>query len=67
MNTFHERKQERAERYFKYVYGWKQRKCCACNGSGYYDHSFGGKTPRCSSCRGSGKERYKPEVTEKVQ
>jgi DnaJ-class molecular chaperone len=59
--TFHERKQERTERYFRYVFGWKQRKCHACNGSGYYDSHANGKTPKCGACSGTGKERYNPE------
>ncbi len=56
--TFQERKQRRTEDYLKNHYGWKLRKCVACNGSGRYDHAG---SPPCWSCDGSGKERYKPE------
>jgi DnaJ-class molecular chaperone len=54
---FHERKQARKNYYEKYVKGWKQRPCIACNGSGYYDHNG---SPKCSACEGTGKETYKP-------
>ena len=36
---FKERKQKRIEHFEKYVKGWKQRPCTACNGSGYYDNN----------------------------
>lgn len=55
--NFHQRKKERTERYEKYVKGWKQRPCTACNGSGYYDHNG---SPKCGACNGTGKEKYKP-------
>lgn len=57
MSSFHERKEYRRQYYMKYVYGWKTRKCIACNGSGYYDHNG---SPPCGSCNGTGKEKYKP-------
>lgn len=56
MSSFHERKEYRRQYYMKYVYGWKYRKCIACNGSGHYDHNG---SPPCSSCNGTGKEKYK--------
>lgn len=55
--TFHERKEERRAYYEAHVYGWKQRPCTACNGSGRYDHDG---SPPCGGCRGTGRERYKP-------
>ncbi len=54
--NFHERKEERKNHYFKFEYGFKLRKCVACNGSGRYDSH---RSPKCSSCNGTGKERYK--------
>ena len=54
---FKERKQKRIEHFEKYVKGWKQRPCGACNGSGYYDHNG---SPKCGACNGTGKEMYKP-------
>lgn len=54
---FKERKQKRIEHFEKYVKGWKQRPCTACNGSGYYDHNG---SPKCGACNGTGKEMYKP-------
>lgn len=56
--NFHERKKQRKEYFEKYLKGFKQRKCIACNGSGYYDHNG---SPKCSSCNGTGKETYKPD------
>ena len=50
--TFQERKQERKQYYEKYVYGWKERPCGACSGSGYYC----GRA--CGACDGTGKEKY---------
>lgn len=55
--SFQERKQQRTEYYRKYIHGWKQRKCVACNGSGRYDNNG---SPPCGACDGTGKERYKP-------
>lgn len=55
-DTFKQRKIERTNHYYKYVFGWKLRTCTACNGSGYYD-SY--ESPYCSSCDGTGRERYK--------
>ena len=46
----------RSEHYNKYVKGWKERPCSACNGSGHYDHT---NSPKCSACDGTGRERYK--------
>ena len=57
MSTYKERKQYRTEYFNKYIKGWKQTNCIACNGSGYYDNT---NSPICSSCEGTGKERYKP-------
>ena len=59
MLTFKERKRERKEYYDKYVFGWKERPCTACNGSGHYDHNG---SPPCGSCDGTGKEKYKPDM-----
>lgn len=59
VSQFHERKAERTAYYMRFVYRWKQRKCSACNGSGYYDHNG---SPQCGACDGTGKERYKSEV-----
>jgi DnaJ-class molecular chaperone len=56
--TFHERKAHRKAYNEKYVYGWKERPCGACNGSGHYDHNG---SPPCGSCEGTGKEKFKPE------
>lgn len=56
-STFNERKQARKEYHDKYVKGWKQRPCTACNGSGRYDNNG---SPKCGSCDGTGKEFYKP-------
>lgn len=58
MSSFHERKAQRKAYYDKYVKGWKQRKCTACNGSGYYDNGGG---HYCGACDGTGKERYKEQ------
>ena len=56
METYAERKQHRKDYYEKFIKGWKERPCVACNGSGYYDSN---DSPICSSCDGAGKERYK--------
>jgi hypothetical protein len=37
----------------------KDKKCGACNGSGYYDTSIKGKTPKCASCNGTGMKKEK--------
>lgn len=58
--NFHERKAARTDYYMRFVYGWKLRKCVACNGSGRYDSN---RSPKCSSCNGTGKEFYKSEVS----
>ncbi len=54
--NFKERKAERKKYYAENVYGWRERVCSACAGSGYYDHT---SSPTCSACSGSGKELYK--------
>lgn len=33
---------------------FEEKKCVACNGSGYYDTT---NSPSCSSCNGTGKEK----------
>lgn len=53
--NYQERKRFRREQYLRWVYGWKLRKCAACNGSGIYDNTG---SPKCGACSGSGKERY---------
>jgi DnaJ-class molecular chaperone len=58
--SYQDRKKQRTEAYFKYVHGWKLRKCTACNGSGYYDSNG---SPDCGSCDGTGKERYQDVTT----
>jgi uncharacterized protein YbbK (DUF523 family) len=55
-HTFRARKADRSAYFWKFVYGWKLRKCSACNGSGYYDHNG---SPPCGSCEGSCRERYR--------
>lgn len=57
--SFRERKKQRTEYYEKYIKGWKQRDCTACNGSGYYDHNG---SPYCGACDGTGRETYKPKA-----
>jgi len=39
--------------FLRFEYGHVQRRCTACNGSGYYDHNG---SPDCGCCDGSGKE-----------
>jgi len=56
-NGYFERKRQRTEWFFKYLYKKKMVTCTACNGSGYYDNTVYGRTPKCSSCDGTGKER----------
>lgn len=56
MSTFHERKADRTDYYFRFVFGWRLRTCLACNGSGRYDHNG---SPPCGACEGEGKERYR--------
>ena len=58
MSTFAERKAARTEWYEKFVKGWKQQRCTACNGSGIYDHNG---SPPCGACDGSGKELVSPK------
>lgn len=53
-----EGKEARKQYYLKYIHGWKQRPCTACNGSGYYDNNG---SPPCGACDGTGKETYKPD------
>lgn len=57
--TFHERKADRTEYYLRFVYGWRQRKCSACSGSGRYDHNG---SPPCGACDGTGRERYRGPI-----
>lgn len=64
MSTFAERKADRADYYQRFVHGWKQRPCIACNGSGRYDNDG---SPKCGACNGTGKETYKPEPAHKEQ
>lgn len=54
--TYLERKAARVEYYRRFVYGWRLRKCGACNGSGRYDHNG---SPPCGACEGTGKELYR--------
>lgn len=61
-DQFYKEKALRAEHFFRFVYGWKQRNCCACNGSGYYDNNG---SPCCGSCEGTGREKYRgPKCTD---
>lgn len=60
--NFHERKEHRKKYYFRWVYGWKERECIGCMGSGYYDHNG---SPPCSGCDGTGKEKYQSEKSKK--
>lgn len=53
-DSFHERKRQRTEHYFKWVHKNKLETCTACNGSGYYDHNG---SPDCGCCDGTGKTR----------
>lgn len=59
--NFQERKKLRSDYYFKFIFGYKLRKCISCSGTGFYDND---KSPICSSCEGTGKEKYdsKPEL-----
>lgn len=61
MDDYQKRKKDRTEYYFKFIYGWKLEKCCACNGSGYYDNNG---SPKCGACNGTGKTRCKPISSE---
>jgi RecJ-like exonuclease len=54
---YQRRKEERRVRYAKYVHGWKEIPCTACNGSGYYDNNG---SPKCGSCDGTGTEKVSP-------
>jgi DnaJ-class molecular chaperone len=57
-----EDKKSRKQYYLKYIHGWKQRKCGACNGSGWYDScDKKGNSIPCGVCEGTGKETYKPD------
>lgn len=53
---FRERKAERTERYFRFIYGWVLKPCVGCSGSGYWDNDG---SPPCSSCGGTGKVRVR--------
>lgn len=57
MDDYQLRKQKRKQHYEKYVHGWKERPCTACNGTGFYDHDG---SPECGACDGTAKELYKP-------
>lgn len=61
MATFQERKKERTEYFFRFIYGMKLRTCSACNGTGRYDNTG---SPRCGACGGSGRETYEGEKRE---
>lgn len=61
--TYQQRKADRTQRYFKYVYGWKQRPCSACNGSGRYDNTG---SPKCGACDGTGREKYNSNLEKKI-
>lgn len=54
-----ERRRERVEAFWRYRYGWRQRPCGACAGSGRYDHDG---SPPCGACDGSGRELYRSEA-----
>jgi len=56
ISTWKELKKRRTEHYNKNVYGWKERPCTACNGTGHYDHNG---SPLCESCNGTKKEKYR--------
>lgn len=56
IDQWHRDKANRAAFYFAFVFGWKQRDCTACNGSGHYDSN---DSPSCGGCDGSGKETFK--------
>ena len=55
-DTYLGRKAWRTDYFWKYTFGWKERPCSACNGSGYYDHNG---SPPCGSCNGSQREKYR--------
>lgn len=52
---FLENKVYRTNNYIKFLYGHKEKKCGACNGSGYYDSNG---SPDCGCCDGTGRETY---------
>lgn len=57
---FKERKTQRTQHFYAYVYGWRTRPCGACSGSGKYDYGRpDGSVPDCGACDGTGKEKYK--------
>lgn len=57
MSSYQERKKARTDHYNRFIHGWKERNCFACNGTGHYDHNG---SPPCGACEGTGKEKYKP-------
>ena len=62
--TFRERKADRTAYYLKNIFGWRQRDCTACAGSGHYDHDG---SPPCGGCDGTGKEFYRgPKAAQRV-
>lgn len=62
--TYQERKLARVEYYRRFVHGWCQRACTACNGSGVYDDNG---RPKCSSCDGTGRETYAGPISAKPE
>lgn len=54
-------KAQRAERFYKSVYGHILKICSACNGSGYYDNRRKGDkgSPKCGCCEGKRKLKVK--------
>lgn len=66
MRPFRERKADRVAHYWRWVHGWRQRACGACNGSGYYDYDHHG-SPLCGACEGTGRETYPGPKSEHYQ
>lgn len=58
ISQFHKDKNERKEYFLKFIYGWKEIPCGACDGSGYYDNT---NSPKCGACDGTGKEKVSPQ------
>jgi len=54
-DTFHERKKERTEYFYRFIYGWRLQDCVACMGTGEYDDNG---SPPCGACDGTGKETF---------
>lgn len=53
--SFHGRKAARTEAYFA-QWGWRERYCVACYGTGRYDHNG---NPPCGACNGTGREKVR--------